>query len=169
MRDTGLDELELDGANAAVVHVRRCDAMGASVGVSYGDIGNAVDAEGIVERAVLAQDAAVAVGGVFAEADVCNNEEVGETGTEQADGGDDGAAGVVGGGAKGVFGVGGYGNTKEDDGAEAFADKRFEVRDYFVDATAGLVGERGDQSFFVVLVRDKKGVDEHGLGGIVSD
>ncbi len=142
--------------------------MGASVGVGDGDIGDAVDTEGVVKRTVLAQDAAVAMGSIFAQANVCDNEEVGEASAKEADGCDDGAAGLVGGGAEGVFGARGYRYSEEDDGAEALADEGFEVRDYFVDAAAGLVGEGGDQSFFVVLVRDKKGIDEHGLGGAVS-
>ena len=64
----------------------------------------------------------MAMGGIFAEADVGGDEEVWEAGAEEADGGDDGAAGVVGGGAEGVFDAGGDGDAEEDDGAEAFAD-----------------------------------------------
>lgn len=63
----------------------------------------------------------MSVGGIFAEADVCNDEEVWEVGAEEADRGNDRAAGVIGGGAEGVFGARDNRNAEEDDGAEAFA------------------------------------------------
>ena len=106
MGDAGFDEFEFDGADAAVVHVRGSDAVGACFGVGHGDVADAVDGQGVVETAVVAEDAAVAVGGVFAEADVGDDEEVGEAAAEEADGLDDGAVGVVGGGAEGIFDVG---------------------------------------------------------------
>lgn len=89
--DAGLDELELDGADAAVVHVRGGDAVGAGLGVGDCDVRDAVDAQGVVQGAVFAQDAAVAVRGVFAEADVGDDEEGGEGAAEEADGADYGA------------------------------------------------------------------------------
>lgn len=162
--DAGLDELELDGADAAVVHVGRGDAVGAGLGVGHGDVADAVDRQLVVEAAVVAQDAAVAVRRVFAEADVGHDEEVGEACTQEADGLDDGALWVVGCGAEGVFGSGGDGNAEEDDGSEAFADEGFEEGDDFVDAPAGLIGEGGDERFFFGLVGDEEWVDEHGLG-----
>ena len=139
--------------------------MRASIGVGNGDIGDAVDAKGVVEGAVVAQDTAVAVGGVFTEADVCDDEEVREAPAQEADGGNNGATGVISGGAEGVFGARGNGDTEENDGAEAFADEWFEVCDKFIDAAAGLVGKGGDEGFFVVLVGNKEGVYEHGLRG----
>ena len=162
--DAGFDEFELDGADAAVVHVRGGDAVGAGFGVGHGDVADAVDGEGVVEAAVVAQDAAVAVRGVFAEADVGDDEEGGEVAAQEADGLDDGAVGVVGGGAEGVFDVGAQGHAEEDDGFEAFVDEGREVGDEFVEAAAVLGGEGGDEGFFVGGVGDEEGVDEHGLG-----
>ncbi len=69
----------------------------------------------------------MSVGGIFAKADVCDDEEIWEASAEEANGGDDRAAGVIGGCAEGVFSAGDYRDAKEDDGAEAFAYQRFEV------------------------------------------
>lgn len=161
--DASFDEFELDGADAAIVHVGRGDAMGAGFGIGHCDVADAVDGELIVKAAVVAEDAAVAVGGVFAEADVGNDEELRKAGAEEADGLDDGALWVVGGCAEGVFGAGGDGHAEEDDGSETFSDERFEEGDHFVDAAAGLVWEGGDQRFFFRLVGDEEWEDEHGL------
>ena len=103
--------------------------MSACLGICHRNIRDAVDGEGIVEAAVIAQYAAVAVGGVFAETYICHDEEVWEAGAEKSDGLDDGARRVVGGGTEGVFSIGIQGNAEEDDGAETFGDKGFEVGD----------------------------------------
>ena len=102
--------------------------MGACFGIGHRYVGYALNGECVVKGAVVAEDSAMAVGGVFAEADVGDDEEGGEAGSEEADSLDDGAMGVVGRGAEGVFDVGSDGNTEEDYGAEAFADERFEMR-----------------------------------------
>ena len=102
--------------------------MGACFGVGHCYVGYALNGEGIVEGAVVAEDSAMTVRGVFAEADVGDDEEGGEAGSEEADSLNDGAMGVVGRGAEGVFDVGSDGNAEEDYGAEAFADERFEMR-----------------------------------------
>ena len=102
--------------------------MGTCFGVCHCYVGYAVDGEGVVEGAVVAEDPAMAMGGVFAEADVGDDEEGGEAGPEEANGLDDGAIGVVGCGTESVFDVGGDGNAEEDYGAEAFANERLEVR-----------------------------------------
>ena len=78
MRDAGFDELKLNGAHAAVVHIRRGDAVSAGGGVSHRYIADAIHTEGVVEGAIVAEDAAVAVRCVFAEADVGHEEKVGE-------------------------------------------------------------------------------------------
>lgn len=163
MGDTGFDEFELDGPDAAVVHVGRCDAVGSGIGIGHGDVADSVDGEGVVKTAVIAQDAAMAVRGVFTEADIGDDEEAGEAAAQEADGLDDGALGVVGGGAEGVFDVGAHGHAEENYGFQAFADEGLEVGDYFVDAAAVLVGERGDEGFFLVVVRNEERVYQHGL------
>ena len=137
--------------------------MGACFGVGHGHVADAGDRELVVEAAVVAQDAAVAVRRVFAEAHVGDDEEVREAGAEQADGLDDGALWVVGGGAEGVFGPGRDGHAEEDDGSETSPDERFEEGDDFGDATAGLVREGGDEGLLFRLVGDEEWVDEHGL------
>ena len=161
MRDAGFDELEFDGADAAVVHVGWGDAVGACFCVCHCYIAYAVHGETVVETAVVAQDAAVAVGGVFAEADVGDDEEGGEPGTKETDGLNDWTLGVVGGGAEGIFDVGSDRYTKEDYGSEALPDKRFEVRNEFVKTTAVLVGKGGNEGFFFCLVGYEEGIDEH--------
>ena len=47
--------------------------MGTCFGIGHRYVGNAVHGEGIVEGAVVAEDSAMAVGGVFAEADVSDD------------------------------------------------------------------------------------------------
>ena len=85
MRYAGFDELQFYSADPAVVHVRWCHAVGACFRVCHCDIAYAVDGEAVVQTAVVAEDAAVAVGGVFAEADVGDDEEGGEAGAEETD------------------------------------------------------------------------------------
>lgn len=102
--------------------------MGARFGVGHRYVGYTLDGEGIVEGAIVTEDPTMAMGSVFAKADIGNDEEGGESGSEKADGLNNGAMGVVGRGAQGVLDVGSDGNAEEDYGAEAFADERFEVR-----------------------------------------
>lgn len=161
MGDARFDEFELDGLDAAVVHVGGCDAMRACFRVGEGDVADAVDGEGVVETAVVAKDAAVAVGGILAEADVGDDEKGGEFLTEEVYGLNDGAFGVVGCGAQGIFHVGGGGHAEQNDGAEAFSDEGSEMGDEFVETATVLVRQGGDEGFFVRGVGDEKGVDEH--------
>ena len=103
----------------------------------------------------------MAVGSVFAEADVGDDEEGGEAGAEETDGLDDWTLGVVGCGAEGVFDVGDDRDAEEDYGTETFSYERGEVRDDFVVGAAVWVGEGGDEGFFFGLVGYEEGVDEH--------
>lgn len=134
--------------------------MGTCFRVCHGYIADAIDGETVVETAVVAQDTAMAVGGVFAEADVGDDEERGEAGAEETDGLHDWSLGVVRCGAKGVFDIRGHGDTEEDYGLQAFSDKRFEVGDESVDAAAVLVGEGRNEGLFFGLVGYEEGVDE---------
>lgn len=161
MSNALFDELELDGADAAVVHVRWSDAVGTGLGICDSDIGDAVNGQLVVQAAVIAQNAAVAVRCVFAKADVDDDEELREALAEETDGGHDGAFWVVGRGSEGIFGAGSEGDAEEDDGFKALADEGFEMGDDFVDAAAVLIWEGGDDGFFVVLVGYEEGVDEH--------
>ena len=137
--------------------------MSACFGVGHRYVGYALDREGVVEGAVVAEDSAMAMGGVFTETDVGNDEKRGKARSEEADSLDDGTLGVIGCGAEGVLDVGSDGNAEENYGAEAFADERFEVRSYLVEAAAVLIREGGDESFLIRLVGYKKRVNEHGL------
>ncbi|MCJ1486614.1 hypothetical protein MMC06_006792 [Schaereria dolodes] len=168
VRDTRFDQLQLDSSHAPVVHVARRDAVCTRLGVRHGDVADAVDGEAVVQTAVIAQYPAVPVAGVFAEADVGDDEQAGKAGFDQLDGLDDGAVGVVGGGAEGVFRAGLEGHAEEDDGAETFADEGGEVAGEFVEAAAVLVGEGGDEGLFVGVIGDEEGVDEHGLALVLD-
>ena len=137
--------------------------MRACFGVGHRYVGYAVDGEGVVEGAVVAENPAMAMGGVFAEADIGDDEEGREAGPEEADGLDDGAVGVVGCGAESVFDVRSDGNAEEYYGTEAFANKRVEMRGEFMEAAAVLVGKGGDKGFFFGLVGYEERIDEHGL------
>lgn len=161
--DALLDQLQLDGADAAVVHVGGRDAVGARLRVGHGDVADAVHGELVVERAVVTQDAAVAVRGVLAEADVDGDEELREALAQESDGLHDGALGVVGRRAEGVFAAGLQGHTEQDDGLQAFAHEGLEEGDELVEAAAVLPGEGGDQGLVVFDVGDEERVDEHGL------
>ena len=103
MRNTCLDELQFYRPDAPIVHVARRDAVRARFRIRHGYVADAVDGEGIVQRTVFAQNATVSVACVFAQADVCDDEEVGEMSPQEADSLDDRTFWVVGCGAQGVF------------------------------------------------------------------
>lgn len=96
----------LDRIYAAVHHVARGDAVRARGGVRERDVRDARGGLLGEERAggVRAEEPAVPVRGVLAEADVRGDVERGEERAEAADRGDDGALGVVCGGAARVLG-----------------------------------------------------------------
>ena len=152
MCDASFDELELDSADAAVIHVRRSDAVGARLGVGHGDIRDALDRHCVIERAILAQDTTVAVRGVFTEADVGNDEKIWEGAAEEADTCQDRAGRVVSGGTEGILCRGREGNAEEDDAAEAFSDKGGKEGDEAVEAATVLVRQGGNKCFFVGVV-----------------
>lgn len=161
MRDAGFDELEFYSADSAVIHIRWCHTMGACFSVCHGYIAYAVDREAIIEATVVAQNTAMAMGGVFAEADVGNDEEGREASAKETDGLNDWALGVVRCGTESVLNVWQNWDTKEDDGPEAFPYERVEVRNKFIDAAAVLVGKGGNEGLFFSLVRYEERVYEH--------
>ena len=110
------------------------------------------------------QDAAVAVAGVLADADVCVDEEAREGFANETDALDDGTIGIVGSGAEGVFCVGSKRDTKEHDRLQALCHERCEERNELVEADTLLAGQRGDDLAVVGLVGDEDGVYEHGFG-----
>lgn len=129
MRDIGLHKTQLDSLDAAIIHVTWCHTVRARERIVDGGLCNALHGLHLVEGSVLVQDAAVAVRGVFAEADVGHDEHLREGLLDGFDGAYDGAIGVGGFGAGGVFGGGGEGDAEEDDGAEAFGDEGGEEGD----------------------------------------
>lgn len=135
--------------------------MGTCLCVSHSYIAYAVDRETIVEATIVAQNTAVAMGGVLAEADVGDDKERGEASAEETDRLNDWTLRVVGCCSEGVLNIWRDRDTKEDYGAEAFPYKRFEVRDELIDAAAVLVGKGGNEGLFFSLVGYEKGVDEH--------
>lgn len=135
--------------------------MGTCFRVRHGYIAYAINREAVVETTVVAQNTAVAVGGVLAEADIGDDEERGKAGAKETDGLNDWTLRVVGCGAKGVLDVWGDRDTEEDDGTEAFPYERFEVRDEFVDAATVLVGKGGNQDLLFSLIGYEERVDEH--------
>lgn len=112
VRDPLLDQLQLDGADAAVVHVGRRDAVRARLRVRQGHVADAVHRELVVERAVVPQDPAVPVRSVLAEAHVDGDEELREALAQESDCLHDGALGVVGCGAESIFGTGLQGHAE---------------------------------------------------------
>ena len=161
MRDAGLDEFELYSADPPVIHVRWRHTVGACFRVCHCHITYAVDREAVVEATVVAQNAAVAVGGVLAEADVGDDEERREMCFYDTEGMYYLTLGVVGCGTEGVFHVRGDRDTEEDYRAETFPYKRFEVGNEFVDPAAVLVGEGRNKGLLFSLVGYEERVDEH--------
>ncbi len=105
----------------------------------------------------------MAVGGVFAETNVGDDEEVWETLAEEACCGNYGTFWVVGGGAERVFGVGMQWYAEEDDGFQAFGDEGFEERSEFIEAAAILAGKGGNDAVLVGVVSNEERIDEHRL------
>ena len=73
--------------------------MRARAGIRKRDLRDARGRRSLVERAIWAEEAAVAVRGVLAETDVARDVERGEESANFADGGDDGTVGIVSGAA----------------------------------------------------------------------
>lgn len=144
MGDALLDQLQLDGADAAVVHVGGRDAVGACLGVCHGNIADAVHGELVVERAVVTENAAVTMRGVLAEAHVYGNEELREALAQEPNGLHYGALGVIGRRAEGVFGAGLQGHAEQHHGLETFTYEGLEEGNELVEAAAVLAGEGGD-------------------------
>lgn len=132
MVEAGLIEGLADGADAAVHHIAGGDDIGAGFGVADGGFGEELEGGVILDGPVGAfffDNAAVAVAHVFAEADVGNDEEIGEFLFEEADGLLDDAIFGVGPGGFGVFG---FGDAEEEDGADAVLEGGGGVVEYFV-------------------------------------
>ena len=59
--------------------------MSSCFGIGHSHIADTVDREAVIETAVVAQNTAMAVRGIFAEADVGNDEEGREASAQKAD------------------------------------------------------------------------------------
>ena len=117
MRDPGLDELQLDRSDAAVVHVRGGNTVRAGLRIRKRHIADSFYGKRVVQPAVLAQHAAVAVRRVLAQTDVGDDVQLREARAEELDRLDDGALRVVGRGAEGVFRPGFQRHAEEDHAA----------------------------------------------------
>jgi hypothetical protein len=98
---------------------------------------------------------------IFAKTNVGDDEELWEALAQETDGGNDGSFWIIGGCSKSILYAGRKWDTKEYDGAEALSDERFEEGDDFVDTPAVLAWERWDEGFFVIIVRNEEGEDQH--------
>jgi hypothetical protein len=103
------------------------------------------------------------MGCVFAEADVCNNEQLWEALLDEADTGHDGTFWIIGSGTKSIFNIWSQGNAEEYNGSKTFANKRFEMSNEFIETAAVLAWQRWNWSIFVIVVCNKKRVDKHRL------
>ena len=168
--ETSLDKLEFDGANTSVVHVRWCNAVSTRLRVGQGHVGNTVDGHGVVERAIVSQDATVSVGSVFAEADIGDDVHVGELLANEANGLNDGALGIVCRSTQSILGRWRKGDAKEDNGAQAFVDQGGQERNKTVDATTKLARQGRNWRLFIKIIGDEERVNEHGLcfGNVAS-
>lgn len=98
--------------------------MCAGLRVCNSDITYSVHGELVIERAIGAEDTAMAMGSIFAKTDVGNNKKAWESSAKGANGLDDGPLRIIGSGPEGVFGTLSHGHAKENDGAEAFIHER---------------------------------------------
>lgn len=103
----------------------------------------------------------MAMRGVFAKADVGDYEERGEASAKKANSLYDGTLRVVGFGTERVFCVGGDRDTEKYDGTKAFADKRVEEGNEFLDAAPALVWKGRDEGFLFILIGYKKREYKH--------
>lgn len=116
MRNALLNQLQLDCADATVVHVGRRNAVSASVSICHSHVRDAVDGKMVVQSAIFAQDAAVPVGCVFAKTDIGADVELGEALPQQPDALDHGSFRVICCRAQSILDSWCQWNTKEDDG-----------------------------------------------------
>lgn len=91
-----VDKSLLDSTNATVHHVAGSNAVRSSLGVVDGDLRKTLHRRLVVDGAILMEDTAVAVGGIFAQTDVGSNVERRECISQYFDGLDHGSVGVIG-------------------------------------------------------------------------
>jgi hypothetical protein len=105
----------------------------------------------------------MAVRSIFAQTDVTDYEELRKALTQEPDSRYDGPLWIIRRGSKSILHARGDRYTKENDGAKTLADQGFEEWHELVDTSAILIGERGNESFFIILVGNKEREDEHRL------
>ena len=164
-----LDQLEFNSPNATIVHVRRGYAVRSSLGVCDGNVRDTINRELVVEAAVVAQDATMAVRSIFAQADVAGYKELREALAQESDCRNDGPLWIICRSSKVVLYTRSDRDTEEYNRAETLADEGFEERHELVDASAILIGERWDECFLIILVGNEEREDEHGLRAVLVD
>ncbi len=151
-----LVELVADRPDPAVHHVAGRDRVGAGLGVGDRDFGQQLDRDVVVDLAV-ADEAAVAVRGVLAEADVGDHREVGVGLLEGADRHLHDALVVV--GARAGLVLGG-GDAEEEDGADAGGGDLGRLGDQLGDREALDAGHRVDVFADVLAGYYEEGLDQ---------
>ena len=116
--------------------------MSTGISICNGNIADPIHRELVVERSIIAKDAAVAMGSIFTKTDIGNDEEGGEPGSQEPDSLDDRTLWVISRGTEGILGSVSDGYTEEDHRAEPFLDERGEVRNQPVDAATVLIWQR---------------------------
>lgn len=157
------DQLEFDGTDTAIVHVRRRNTVGSGLGIGKRNIRNAINRHLVVQAAVVPQDTAVAVRGILAEADIGADEDLRETTEDELNGLDNRALGIISCAAQNVLGARLLGNTKQHDRSQSLVDKRLEEGRQPVDADLVLARKRGHMDHVVLAIGDEDGVNEHRL------
>jgi hypothetical protein len=90
-----IDEPALDGLDAPVHHVARCNAMSSSLRIVDGDLCDTLDRWGGIDGSVFMQQTTVTMIGVFTQANVTGDINRGEELTDFFDCKDDGACWVI--------------------------------------------------------------------------
>lgn len=85
-----------NGLDAPIHHVARRDTVGTRACIVDSDLGDALHRRRGIDRAVAVQQATVPMVGIFAEAYVACNVELGEEATQFLDGENDWAGGIIG-------------------------------------------------------------------------
>jgi len=152
----------LDRLDAPVHHVARRDAVHARARIVHRDLRDARDGRFRVDGSVGVEDAAVSVRGVFTEADVGGDVNVGEEGLDLLGCLDDGSVRVVGGGAALVL-LAIHRHAKQNHAPQALLHKRAQELLELVHAPAALTGERLNFNARVRVVGDEDRVHEHRL------
>ena len=163
VRETSSDQAVLDVADTAVDHVGGRYTVGTGTGVVHSNSSNTGDTALTVDGAVVVEDTTVAVRSVLAQADIADDVQFGESGTQDLDTLDNRALGVVSSSSDWVLSGRVQGNTKQNNRAQTLGNKRSQVLYNLVDTETLDVWQRGNRLLVISVVRDEQWEDEHVL------